>query len=168
MAREMNPVEQQSSAIYVNIDESISQGDSHAVFKEHKTQALGDQLFMLKGSQTHVDHKTRTPANSTSMFMESYEQLETKPQALGSLTHTHFHDRQSYDGSLSCTIDNTVHSCVPSDNYRTTNCLYCKQMNVRTKAGWNVTTRHRCNVCKVPLCGKRGCFTMFHKYMLNS
>lgn len=69
--------------------------------------------------------------------------------------------------SVSCTVNGTIHRCVPSEPYRTTNCIYCKQHNVKTKAGWPVTTRARCSVCKVPLCNKRGCFNLFHKEVFS-
>jgi hypothetical protein len=43
-------------------------------------------------------------------------------------------------------------------------CAYCEFQKRRTKSGWYVYSRFRCNKCGVALCkGKRGCFIRYHQ-----
>lgn len=44
-------------------------------------------------------------------------------------------------------------------------CAYCELQKRRTKSGWYVYTRFRCEKCGVALCkGQRGCFVKYHQH----
>ena len=59
------------------------------------------------------------------------------------------------------------HFLVPTENWKTQNCFYCSHNNIKTKSGWTVTTKSKCNYCQVPLCRHRGCFVNYHKMLFG-
>ncbi|XP_061178972.1 zinc finger and BTB domain-containing protein 20-like isoform X2 [Saccostrea echinata] len=50
-------------------------------------------------------------------------------------------------------------------------CAYCLSNKIRTKAGWFIYTKFKCNYCNVPLCqGRSGrlCHLLYHKHMAEN
>lgn len=47
-------------------------------------------------------------------------------------------------------------------------CVYCQLHKIKTKSGWWVYTRYKCDMCDAPLCtttSERDCFELYHKMM---
>lgn len=46
-------------------------------------------------------------------------------------------------------------------------CYFCRVNSLRTKSGYGVLTRHKCETCDTPLCKgqekERPCFVLFHR-----
>lgn len=46
-------------------------------------------------------------------------------------------------------------------------CKYCQKKKIKTKRGWNVKTKFKCDRCNVNLCSgdmtSRNCFVLFHE-----
>ncbi|KAK3104109.1 hypothetical protein FSP39_024499 [Pinctada imbricata] len=62
--------------------------------------------------------------------------------------------------------NNIIHSIVATESSRLKHCVFCQIYKVKTKSGWRVSTRTKCNICDVPLCKmNRDCFRMYHKLM---
>ena len=64
-----------------------------------------------------------------------------------------------------CNIEG--HPVVPiGENNMQRDCKYCQRYKVKTKRGWNVKTKFKCETCNVNLCSgdmtSRNCFVMFH------
>lgn len=50
-------------------------------------------------------------------------------------------------------------------------CAYCLSNKIRTKAGWFIYTKFKCNYCNVPLCQERSgrfCHMLYHKHMAEN
>jgi len=44
-------------------------------------------------------------------------------------------------------------------------CVLCEFHKIRTKSGWYIYSRYKCDICNVALCtGGRGCFSLYHQY----
>lgn len=57
-----------------------------------------------------------------------------------------------------------AHRMVPIEGNKLRTCALCSLNKIKTRSGWGVYTRHKCEACTVPLCkGKRDCFQAFHK-----
>lgn len=58
---------------------------------------------------------------------------------------------------------NSNHKLVSTEGKKLRGCAYCNFYKVKTKSGWGVYTRHKCEACDVPLCKKvRPCFYLYH------
>ncbi|OWF43272.1 hypothetical protein KP79_PYT18778 [Mizuhopecten yessoensis] len=56
------------------------------------------------------------------------------------------------------------HRMVPIEGNKLRACALCSLNKIKTRSGWGVYTRHKCEACTVPLCkGKRDCFQAFHR-----
>ena len=59
------------------------------------------------------------------------------------------------------------HRIVPNEGHKQRKCRQCQKNRRRTKSGWRVATRFRCETCNVPLCrdetSERDCFRQYHE-----
>ncbi|CAC5409666.1 unnamed protein product [Mytilus coruscus] len=65
-----------------------------------------------------------------------------------------------------CNIEG--HPVVPiGENNMQRDCKYCQKYRVKTKRGWNVKTKFKCETCNVNLCSgdmtSRNCFVLYHE-----
>lgn len=57
-----------------------------------------------------------------------------------------------------------AHRMVSIEGNKLRACALCSLYKIKTRSGWGVYTRHKCEACTVPLCkGKRDCFQQFHR-----
>ncbi|XP_060086262.1 uncharacterized protein LOC132565628 isoform X5 [Ylistrum balloti] len=57
-----------------------------------------------------------------------------------------------------------THRMVSIEGNKLRTCALCSLNKIKTRSGWGVYTRHKCEACTVPLCkGKRDCFQAFHR-----
>lgn len=64
---------------------------------------------------------------------------------------------------------NISHKLVSTEGKKLRGCAYCNYYKVKTKSGWGVYTRHKCEACNVPLCKKvRPCFFLYHEMEVPS
>lgn len=50
-------------------------------------------------------------------------------------------------------------------------CAYCLSNKIRTKAGWFIYTKFKCDYCNVPLCQERSgrfCHLLYHKHLAEN
>lgn len=66
--------------------------------------------------------------------------------------------------------ENTQHTLVVIGDKKEKRCQLCRMMNCKTKAGWDILTRYKCQQCELPLCSGinsgRNCFANFHQQLL--
>lgn len=65
-----------------------------------------------------------------------------------------------------CNIEG--HPVVPiGENNMQRDCKYCQKYRIKTKRGWNVKTKFKCETCNVNLCSgdmtSRNCFVLYHE-----
>lgn len=65
------------------------------------------------------------------------------------------------------------HLLIPfsDDTRKQVKCFFCKVNRLKTKSGWPVLTRHKCQKCGVPLCKgqekERPCHYLYHRSIYN-
>lgn len=59
------------------------------------------------------------------------------------------------------------HKIIPNEGHKQKKCKQCQRSKRKTKSGWQVASRFRCEICNVSLCrddsSKRGCFRQYHE-----
>lgn len=93
-------------------------------------------------------------------FIESWltnEKVVPKLEDLN-IGNTQNYDTIAYGHKLSMIYD--------SEDKKQKLCAFCKSIGVKTSSGGYILTRHKCDVCNIPLCtGKRKgkeCFDLYH------
>ena len=69
-----------------------------------------------------------------------------------------------------CKIGDQIHVPVFLEDRKQTSCLFCRLNGVKRNSGSTVVTRHKCNLCNIPLCiGEklRNCFLLYHQKLAS-
>lgn len=66
------------------------------------------------------------------------------------------------------TSEMSKHRLIPTEGSKLKHCVYCQFHKVKTKSGWRVSCRHKCEACDVPLCKEvRDCFQLYHQFIFE-
>ena len=69
-----------------------------------------------------------------------------------------------------CRIGDQIHDPVFLEDRKQRSCHFCRLNRVKRKSGSTVVTRHKCNLCNIPLCigkKKRNCFLLYHQKLAS-